>query len=77
MRTLRDLGYGVQVIKNEIGETIVYKHPDPTYPVIRILRNGSYWSFDPISTEIHEAITGTLFKMGVYEMIGKHLRQSN
>ena len=77
MQTLRDLRYRVIVEHLTSGEKIHhYVHQsNESFPDIIVHMDGKYSSDGVIPPEVHEAITGTLFKMGVYQMIGKHLRE--
>ena len=74
MQTLRDLRYRVTVEHLTSGEKI-HHYTHTLYPDIIVHMDGRYSSDGVIPPEVHEAITGTLFKMGVYQMIGKHLRE--
>lgn len=81
MLKLQDLGY----TKNQISklDTIIYSFSKPSndtegeHSYIMIGENGSYTASEPITPEVHEAITGELFELGIYKMVGKHSSKHN
>lgn len=80
MMKLKDLGYtktrtiGAKYIIYDFSKLSV---SEGEYRHIWIRDDGLYSSSDMITSEEHEAITGELFELGIYEMIGKHFNKHN
>ena len=78
MMKLKDLGYSRSHEYGTNHDFYVFSKLDTetgNYKQIWIREDGLYSSFYMITPEEHEAITGELFEMGIYKMIGKHLRK--
>ena len=65
MKTLRDLGYSIEVNYSNNKTKYRYIHKNGAdYPMIRIEPNASYRCLGTITPEIHNAINATLQKIG-------------